>query len=286
MKDDTTTASESVGIIEMKIEAADTEMKDNTTTASENVGIIDPPGMPFGESQLFDCPITPAVLAQIDVGMQSLSDKCMEEYATTVDSSTSEPSDMSLSPASRLSDMSMSPDPTSKSEAQPPVHVMHLSSLDPLVLSSIPCSLMLVSCSPKLIGQPSQHTVLKPRNIPDIFSCDPDGLVEAQCSMCAHISPQIYEPDWTCLQSGCAEFWKANSGEDFKPLAFHPGFMRLKENVRLSKEYEDIRPPIPTTHADDPTSAIFTRGWHCRGCGRLSCRYVFGLDLHLRHDLP
>ena len=79
-----------------------------------------------------------------------------------------------------------------------------------------------------------------------------------------------------CLQPACTAFWKHPGGAPAPAeLTYSPSF--LCPSVRCThEELEDVAPPPPATDAADGviTSRRFAKGWHCKRCGRLSCRYV------------
>ncbi|CDO69225.1 hypothetical protein BN946_scf185042.g127 [Trametes cinnabarina] len=95
------------------------------------------------------------------------------------------------------------------------------------------------------------------------------------CPSCSKPSPAVYENTWMCLQPACAAFWVQQAGamppED---LEYHSSF--LNSSMQCDHErLEDLEPQPPATEAPDGviTSRRFCKGWHCKSCGRLSCRY-------------
>ncbi|CAL1707262.1 unnamed protein product [Somion occarium] len=98
--------------------------------------------------------------------------------------------------------------------------------------------------------------------------------VARSCLSCHKPSPQVYGEGWMCLQPSCRAFWELNGGTPPNVLAYFEDFLRLQSFP--SKELEDIRPPPPIQGAPEDgitTSFLFTKGWHCKQCGRLSSRF-------------
>lgn len=97
------------------------------------------------------------------------------------------------------------------------------------------------------------------------------------CTYCLERTPQVYQQGWACLNPSCCRFWISVDGSRLPfRLQYNLQFLRLPPSYVLPCEIRDIRPPLPVCSAPDgiTTTHSFTRGWHCRGCGRLSCRYV------------
>ncbi|KAI0630126.1 hypothetical protein C8Q77DRAFT_243759 [Trametes polyzona] len=95
------------------------------------------------------------------------------------------------------------------------------------------------------------------------------------CPSCGKESPMVYAEAWVCLQPGCALFWtQINGSPPPAELTYDEKF--LNSSFHCDHEMlEDIAPLPPATAAADGvvTSRRFCKGWHCRNCGRLSCRY-------------
>lgn len=78
-----------------------------------------------------------------------------------------------------------------------------------------------------------------------------------------------------CLTPECAAFWTMKHG---KPpgdvLDYTANFLKLKPAQSLPANLPELFPKPPPTEAwDDVTTAYaFSKGWHCRQCGRLSSR--------------
>ncbi|KAJ7581225.1 hypothetical protein C8J56DRAFT_794470 [Mycena floridula] len=102
-------------------------------------------------------------------------------------------------------------------------------------------------------------------------------IIHRRCGTCHISSPQIYDPEWVCLNPLCTSFWMSSSRTSFQPVNFHHGF-EFTDFEELSDKLprigvDEILPAIPKTDSINPTGQSFTRGWHCRDCGRLSCRF-------------
>lgn len=57
-------------------------------------------------------------------------------------------------------------------------------------------------------------------------------------------------------------------------LSYNTDFLRLEPAHRFYVDLVDLYPELPPSEVPDnvTTTYSFTRGWHCRKCGRLSCR--------------
>ncbi|KAI0355710.1 hypothetical protein OH77DRAFT_1402391 [Trametes cingulata] len=95
------------------------------------------------------------------------------------------------------------------------------------------------------------------------------------CPACRKASPFVYAEAWMCLQPNCPAFWSLIDGT--RP----PEHLTYNESFKNSSfqcdhdMMEDIAPLPPATEAPDGviTSRRFCKGWHCKKCGRLSCRF-------------
>ena len=77
-----------------------------------------------------------------------------------------------------------------------------------------------------------------------------------------------------CLQPTCPAFWQLADGRcPPDDLDYYPDFLRASLQCDHDP-LEDIAPQTPATEAADGvvTSRRFVKGWHCKQCGRLSCR--------------
>ncbi|KAJ3999632.1 hypothetical protein F5050DRAFT_1736772 [Lentinula boryana] len=103
------------------------------------------------------------------------------------------------------------------------------------------------------------------------------GLADRKCSHCGMPSPLIFSVGWVCLNATCNHFWHLpGAGDNLIPdeLNFHESFLQLRPLAPLDNGFRDINPPQPVTKPSDKITTLqsFTRGMHCKRCGRLSCR--------------
>ena len=100
-----------------------------------------------------------------------------------------------------------------------------------------------------------------------------------KCASCHVESPLIYEQGWMCLRPRCPAFWTLLDGRPTpQDLTYSDAFLNATYQCN-HEDLEDIapQPPAAATTNGIVTSRRFTKGWHCKDCGRLSCRRV-----HLR----
>ncbi|THV05004.1 hypothetical protein K435DRAFT_834976 [Dendrothele bispora CBS 962.96] len=106
-----------------------------------------------------------------------------------------------------------------------------------------------------------------------------DRLAESpSCSTCRRPSPQVFSIGWACLCSDCPSFWTLSTGIELPgSLEYHEPFLQLKRTISLDDEFRDIRPPEPLANPSNKVTTVhaFSRGWHCKKCGRLSSRFKF-----------
>ncbi|KAF7293307.1 2OG-FeII-Oxy-2 domain-containing protein [Mycena chlorophos] len=114
------------------------------------------------------------------------------------------------------------------------------------------------------------------------FSSEPPPT--ASCSTCGFLSPRVYAQGWACLRPECPRFFHHRLGDDWvllpcraTDLDYNPGFLALKNPSAWDIPpgfSASLSPPEPNTAPVDGvmTDYASTRGWHCRSCGRLSCR--------------
>jgi ribosomal protein L37E len=96
------------------------------------------------------------------------------------------------------------------------------------------------------------------------------------CRRCGMKSPHVYVQGWTCLNPVCSEFWNVGSKDSaLLDLKYNERFLELQPISSPVGLDQDLRPRLPTQNPTDGinTTYTFTRGWHCRNCGRLSTRY-------------
>lgn len=102
------------------------------------------------------------------------------------------------------------------------------------------------------------------------------GSVYRECSNCGLMSPQVYEIGWMCLQSGCQRFWVIDASDIVLPeqLKYNLAFLELLPDLTLPVTLNIFPPPLPPVlEGTITTTQLFSKGWHCTKCGRLSCRY-------------
>ncbi|KAJ7486545.1 hypothetical protein FB451DRAFT_771205 [Mycena latifolia] len=103
----------------------------------------------------------------------------------------------------------------------------------------------------------------------------PDNLY-FPCATCAKKSPRVYQQAWACLYPACPAFWTVAPGRGLPDeLDYNPEFLSVIDLRPLPLAYRDALLPAPPVLAplDGITTTYkYSRGWHCRKCGRLSCR--------------
>ncbi|VDB95302.1 unnamed protein product [Peniophora sp. CBMAI 1063] len=102
-----------------------------------------------------------------------------------------------------------------------------------------------------------------------------------RCAICAMDSVQVYNIGWICLNPGCRTFWTIDGNPcSLNSLTFDPSFTALQmQPVDVIIDWEWLLPPPPPTGGTTAviTSNRYSRGMHCRKCGRLSCRFRWSL---------
>ncbi len=94
------------------------------------------------------------------------------------------------------------------------------------------------------------------------------------CTSCHMPSPVVYEQGWMCLRPSCSAFWTLPDGrQPSQDLTYSDAFLNASYQCK-HEDLEAILPQPPATEATNGviTSRRFTKGWHCKDCGRLSCR--------------
>ncbi|KAJ7698116.1 hypothetical protein B0H17DRAFT_1051168 [Mycena rosella] len=103
----------------------------------------------------------------------------------------------------------------------------------------------------------------------------PDHLYSA-CKICSEKSPRVYQQEWACLNPTCPSFWIALSGRALPDqLEYNPEFLAVIDFRPLPHAFRDSllpKPPVLAPKDGITTTYTHSRGWHCRECGRLSCR--------------
>ncbi len=80
-----------------------------------------------------------------------------------------------------------------------------------------------------------------------------------------------------CLQSECQRFWVIDASDTVLPeqLKYNLAFLELLPNLTLPVTLNIFPPPPPLVlEGTITTTELFSKGWHCTKCGRLSCRLV------------
>ncbi|KAJ7103828.1 hypothetical protein C8R44DRAFT_808235 [Mycena epipterygia] len=95
------------------------------------------------------------------------------------------------------------------------------------------------------------------------------------CATCSETSPRVYRA-WACLNPACASFWTTSSGHPLPDeLDYNPEFLTVIDFRPLPFSHRDAllpKPPVLAPENGITTTYMHSRGWHCRKCGRLSCR--------------
>ncbi|KAJ7352130.1 hypothetical protein DFH08DRAFT_858004 [Mycena albidolilacea] len=97
------------------------------------------------------------------------------------------------------------------------------------------------------------------------------------CSACGKPSPHVYQQAMACLHPACHLFWMIPSTSDFLPseLDYNPDFLTVIDPRPIPPSFRgELLPRLldPAPANGVTTSYAYSRGWHCRKCGRLSCR--------------
>jgi len=100
--------------------------------------------------------------------------------------------------------------------------------------------------------------------------------IHSKCQRCRVQVLQVYDQGWMCLTPECAAFWTLEHGGPPRGvLDYTSNFLELKPTQALPSNLPELFLKPPPTEAWDhiTTAYAFTKGWHCRQCGRLSSRY-------------
>ncbi|KAJ6478098.1 hypothetical protein C8R47DRAFT_1139341 [Mycena vitilis] len=102
-----------------------------------------------------------------------------------------------------------------------------------------------------------------------------------QCSTCGKMSPRVFQQAWACLDPTCRLFWIGPSGVPLpQTLDYNPEFLTIIDHRPVPFLHRGMlfpKPPVLAPKDGITTSYAATRGWHCRKCGRLSCRSAWEL---------
>ncbi|KAH7916571.1 2OG-Fe(II) oxygenase superfamily-domain-containing protein [Hygrophoropsis aurantiaca] len=121
-----------------------------------------------------------------------------------------------------------------------------------------------IAIAPSLAPEPNNDRVPEGQELPP--------ATNQTCAQCARKSSVVYSCGWMCLRPRCSAFWCIATGE--RPptqLQYDEEFLRLLP--ANFKNLPALRPIIPHSPDEITTSYLFTKGWHCPKCGRLSSRY-------------
>ncbi|KAI0645931.1 hypothetical protein C8Q79DRAFT_910605 [Trametes meyenii] len=95
------------------------------------------------------------------------------------------------------------------------------------------------------------------------------------CTTCEKPSPRVYNELGMCLYPECSSFWSCDGciGPPER-LTYDQSFLDSRMEC-VHEMLEDVAPSPPSIDTADGvvTSRRFRKGWHCKRCGRLSCRY-------------
>lgn len=100
------------------------------------------------------------------------------------------------------------------------------------------------------------------------------------CQTCQLSSPLVYANAAMCLREECDAFWSvSDTGETLDPpgrLQYSDVFLRARNSTYEIGVPFDVVPPAPPDAASyanrTDLTRVFWRGFHCKNCGRLSCR--------------
>ncbi|KAJ7181183.1 hypothetical protein C8R46DRAFT_598816 [Mycena filopes] len=117
--------------------------------------------------------------------------------------------------------------------------------------------------APQRVPKPAITSPLKPANL------------YTECTECSKSSPRVFNQTWACLNPRCRVFWTASGVLLPAKLDYNPDFLSVIDFRPLPVSHRDTllpKPPVLTPTDGVTTTYAYSRGWHCRKCGRLSCR--------------
>ncbi|KAG2043695.1 hypothetical protein BDR03DRAFT_851560 [Suillus americanus] len=98
----------------------------------------------------------------------------------------------------------------------------------------------------------------------------PNAVANVTCNTCSQKSPVVYSQGWMCLNPSCTSFWSLG-GRELEQLDYDTAFLRPIAMVFTN--LPELRPAkLIETMDSITTSYAFSKGWHCKKCGRLSIR--------------
>ncbi|KAG1746285.1 hypothetical protein EDD22DRAFT_918224 [Suillus occidentalis] len=112
----------------------------------------------------------------------------------------------------------------------------------------------------------------------------PNAVANEACTQCSQKSPLIYSQGWMCLNPSCTSFWSLGGREHF--------YAQLQ---LVFPSLPELRPAkLIGTMDSITTSYAFSKGWHCKKCGRLStsngkhweCSYLLRIAKEFWHQRP
>ncbi|KAJ7486476.1 hypothetical protein FB451DRAFT_1026883 [Mycena latifolia] len=110
--------------------------------------------------------------------------------------------------------------------------------------------------------------------IPCASPLTPDNLY-LPCATCSKKSPRVYQQAWACLYPACPAVWSMAPGRALPDqLDYNPVFLSVLNACPLPVAYRGAllpEPPVLAPQVGITTTYRYSRGWHCRKCGRLSC---------------
>ncbi|KAJ6468227.1 hypothetical protein C8R45DRAFT_837821, partial [Mycena sanguinolenta] len=117
---------------------------------------------------------------------------------------------------------------------------------------------------------------LKTRQCPTLKQSKPEHLY-FRCEACGKSSPHVFRQGRVCLNPTCRSFWRMlRTGENLpSEVDYNPEFLSVIDHRPLPISFRGAllpKPPDPAPKDGVTTSYAYSRGWHCRKCGRLSCR--------------
>ncbi|KAF7375346.1 2OG-FeII-Oxy-2 domain-containing protein [Mycena sanguinolenta] len=132
---------------------------------------------------------------------------------------------------------------------------------------------------PMQAAESSKSSVEKKVMVPvpvDTSPLKPDHLY-FKCETCGKQSPHVFRQAKACLIPTCQSFWRmVPSGESLpSEVDYNPEFLAVIDHRPLPIAFRGAllpKPPVPAPKDGVTTSYAYSRGWHCRICGRLSCR--------------
>ncbi|KAF9793414.1 hypothetical protein BJ322DRAFT_996426 [Thelephora terrestris] len=129
----------------------------------------------------------------------------------------------------------------------------------------------------KCVGFPCEFSSPHFRNESPIWRADIgkgfQNVHDMSCFSCGKTSPRIYEQGWMCLWPTCEfHFQLCDSDATTALLTYTEAFLAARPNPKTKRPAVRIPEPVLEAKNGIVTTPLFHHGWHCRRCGRLSCR--------------